>query len=257
MTQAMAVVEGVAINCSALVPTAMRISSDCNNEVSFGVFTLNLDHVVKLRRSAEFRAAYRKARYVTADGYPIVWAGRLSGAKVQRVTGSDLVIPLCEAAARAGQPVYLFGSTFASLAGAARRLKGTIPNLEIAGTLSPEAQFEPTSEFAGKYARHIAESGAKICLVALGAPKQEIFTSFAVGQTAGVAFVCIGAGLDFLSGAQARAPLWARNIGAEWLWRLLSDPARLGRRYLDCLAVLPFLLLTSLSAKRSTLQPFN
>lgn len=257
MTRAMAVVEGVAINCEALVPTAMRISSDCNNELSFGVFTLNLDHVVKLRRSAEFRAAYRKARYVTADGYPIVWAGRLSGAKVERIAGSDLVIPLCQAAARAGQPVYLFGSTFASLAGAARHLKSTIPKLEIAGALSPEPQFEATSVSAEIYARHIAQSGAKICLVALGAPKQEIFTSRAVSQTTGVAFVCIGAGLDFLSGAQVRAPHWARSIGAEWLWRLLSDPARLWRRYLDCIVVLPMLLLTSLSAKRFPPQPFN
>jgi N-acetylglucosaminyldiphosphoundecaprenol N-acetyl-beta-D-mannosaminyltransferase len=257
MTQAMPVVEGVAINCDALLPTAMRISSDCNNELSFGVFTLNLDHVVKLRRNAEFRAAYRKARYVTADGYPIVWAGRLSGAKVQRVTGSDLVIPLCEAAASAGQPVFLFGSTFASLAGAARRLKDKIPKLEIAGVLAPEARFDPTSEVAAQYARQISASGAKICLIALGAPKQEIFTSLAVGQTTGVAFVCVGAGLDFLSGVQTRAPRWARHMGLEWLWRLLRDPARLGRRYLDCLVVLPILIFTSLSSKRASAQPNN
>ena len=251
MSKAMAIVEGVEINCEALDVTAKRISRDCDGERSFGVFTLNLDHVVKLRRSPEFRAAYRKARYVTADGYPIVWASHLSGAKVQRVAGSDLVIPICETAARAGQPIFLFGSTFVSLAGAARRLENLIPDLEIAGVLAPEAQFVPTSDTASEYAQHIAGSGAKICLVALGAPKQEIFTSRAIDQTTGVAFVCIGAGLDYLSGTQARAPRWVRNNGGEWLWRLLSDPVRLGRRYLDCIAVLPHLLFTSLSAKRS------
>jgi exopolysaccharide biosynthesis WecB/TagA/CpsF family protein len=249
------VIEGVTINCDALIPTAQRISRDCDTGTSFSVFTLNLDHLVKLRRSAAFRAAYRKARYVTADGFPIVLAGRLKGAEVSRVTGSDLIVPLCAAAAHADQPVYLFGSSFESLAGAARTLKSHVPELEIVGASAPEANFEPTSERAASYARQIAESGAKICFVALGAPKQELFSVSAQGQTTGIAFVCIGAGLDFLSGIQKRAPRWAQAIGGEWLWRLASDPARFGRRYLDCLLVLPSLVWQALGGQRSSRPP--
>ena len=70
-------VEKGKINCEALVPTNARIAGDCDTCSSFAVLAINLDHVVKLRRSAEFRAAYRKALYVLADGNPIVWAGRL------------------------------------------------------------------------------------------------------------------------------------------------------------------------------------
>ncbi len=240
-------VEGVPVNCEALLPTSARISRDCDRGSSFGVFTLNLDHVVKLRRNAEFRAAYRAARYVTADGLPIVWAGRLTGLNVGRVTGADLIEPLCAAAAKSGQPVFLFGGRFEALAGAARHLTAQCPALNIAGALAPEANFDPTSGQAVAYAHLIAESGAKICFVALGAPKQEVFTSVAVEVTQGVAFVCIGAGLDFLAGTQTRAPKLVQALGAEWLWRLLSNPGRMAKRYLECLLVLPSVLLPSLT----------
>jgi N-acetylglucosaminyldiphosphoundecaprenol N-acetyl-beta-D-mannosaminyltransferase len=240
-------VEGVPINCEALIPTSARISNDCDRGSSFGVFTLNLDHIVKLRRNADFRVAYRAARYVTADGLPIVWAGRLTGANVGRVTGADLVEPVCAAAARSGQPVFLFGGRFEALAGAARRLVDQCPGLNIVGAVAPEANFDPTSEQATIYARMIAQSGAKICFVALGAPKQEFFTSLAVKETHGVAFVCIGAGLDFIAGTQMRAPKWMQTLGIEWLWRLLSNPTRMARRYFDCLLVLPSVLFPRLS----------
>jgi N-acetylglucosaminyldiphosphoundecaprenol N-acetyl-beta-D-mannosaminyltransferase len=243
-------VEGVPINCDSLLPTSARISKDCENGSSFGVFTLNLDHVVKLRHNADFRAAYGAARYVTADGLPIVWAGRLTGANVGRVTGADLIEPVCAAAAQSGQPVFLFGGRFEALAGAARHLVEHCPGLNIAGVCAPEANFDPRSEQAVAYARLIAESGAKICFVALGAPKQEFFSAMAIAETNGVAFVCIGAGLDFLAGTQKRAPRWIQALGAEWMWRLLSDPGRMARRYFNCLLVLPSVLFPAFARPR-------
>jgi exopolysaccharide biosynthesis WecB/TagA/CpsF family protein len=243
------IVEGIEVNCTSLGATAERIAADAKLDQSFSVFTLNLDHVVKLRRSGDFRDAYRNARYVTADGFPIVWAGRLRGARAERVTGADLIEPLCREAAKAGTPVFLFGSTSAALTGASRTLSSRCPGLRIAGVASPSAGFEPGSQSAVAYAHQIAASGAKICFVALGAPKQELFAATALAEAPGVAFVCIGAGLDFLAGVQSRAPRWVRALAAEWLWRLLSNPWRLGRRYLACLIVLPSVLLSS--AQRS------
>jgi len=245
------IVEGIEVNCTSLGATAERIAGDAKQAQSFCVFTLNLDHVVKLRRNKDFRDAYRNARYITADGFPIVWAGRLRGTRAERVTGSDLIEPLCQEAAKAGLPVFLFGSTNASLTGAARVLTTRCPGLRIAGVASPSAAFEPGSQSAIAFAHQIAASGAKICFVALGAPKQEVFAATVLAHAPGVAFVCIGAGLDFLAGVQARAPSWARAIGSEWLWRLLSNPWRLGRRYLDCMVVLPSVLLSSIAAQRS------
>jgi UDP-N-acetyl-D-mannosaminuronic acid transferase (WecB/TagA/CpsF family) len=61
--------------------------------------------------------------------------------------------------------------------------------------------------------------------------------------------VSIGAGLDFIAGHQTRAPLWVRRIAMEWLWRMLTNPRRLTRRYLDCILILPGLTFVALAAR--------
>jgi exopolysaccharide biosynthesis WecB/TagA/CpsF family protein len=214
----------------------------------FSVATLNLDHVVKLGRYPAFRAAYAAHSHVTADGNSVVWLSRLAGQReVALVPGSDLIAPVAALAARAGAPVGLFGATEASLAAAARALKAMTPGLEIALTLAPPMGFDPAGEAADCSIRAIAESGARVVFLALGAPKQECFAARAQLLLPGTGFLSIGAGLDFLSGAQKRAPAWVRAVAAEWLWRLADNPRRLGGRYAACLAALPTLTLQALA----------
>lgn len=235
-------VEGVSVNSVSLKSTVNQIISDCRQGGSFSVFTLNLDHIVKLRRDKEFQNTYKTARYITADGFPIVWAGRLQGVDVDRVTGADLIEPLCAACERSQTSVYLFGSSFRALAGASSYLTGHYPDLKIVGVSAPKFGFVPGSQAAAEEAKRIAESGARLCFVALGAPKQELFAAAAMDFAPQTAFVCIGAGLDYLAGVQSRAPRWVQTVGAEWLWRLASAPRRLGRRYMRCLLILPSFL---------------
>ena len=78
-----------------------------------------------------------------------------------------------------------------------------------------------------------------------GAPKQEIFAARAVARDVPIGFVCIGAGLDFLVGAQVRAPAIMQRFGLEWLWRLASDPGRLAKRYARCAIVLAEIALVA------------
>jgi UDP-N-acetyl-D-mannosaminuronic acid transferase (WecB/TagA/CpsF family) len=127
------VVEGVNVETWSLDEAASRICDRAGGGTSFSVFTLNLDHIVKLRRDGAFRAAYDRARIVLADGFPIVLAGRLQGRRVSRTTGADLIEPLCGEAARRGLPVFLFGSTTESLAAAARHLEARHKGLVVAG----------------------------------------------------------------------------------------------------------------------------
>ena len=80
-------------------------------------------------------------------------------------------------------------------------------------------------------------------LVALGAPKQELFADRALARHPRLGFVCIGAGLDFISSEQARAPKALHGTGLEWLWRLALQPRRLARRYWMCARLLAELAL--------------
>jgi len=92
----------------------------------------------------------------------------------------------------------------------------------------------------------LAESGARLCFIALGAPKQEIFAARGRTQVPDVGFASIGAGLDFLSGHQVRAPRIMRLLAMEWFWRALQSPARMVPRYAKCFAILPGLTIQAL-----------
>jgi len=101
----------------------------------------------------------------------------------------------------------------------------------------PPAEFEPDSEAADEAIAVIKQSRARICLVALGAPRQELFSARALDATTGIAFLGIGASLDFIAGTQTRCPQLLRRLNLEWAWRALSDPRRLAPRYVACAAL--------------------
>ncbi|MBL3594265.1 WecB/TagA/CpsF family glycosyltransferase [Rhodovulum sulfidophilum] len=205
----------------------------------FAVATLNLDHVVKLTRDPAFRAAYLAQSHVTADGNPVVWLSRLAGQRVELVPGSDLIGPVFALAARYALPVAFLGSTAETLERAREVVEDGYPGLRVVAALAPPMGFDPDDAAADEMIEELRRSGARICMVALGAPKQERFAARAAPRLPGTGFLSIGASLDFVAGRQRRAPRWVRRIASEWLWRMLSDPARLGRRYLDCLLILP------------------
>lgn len=217
----------------------------------FSVATLNLDHVVKLKRDPAFRAAYAAHSHVTADGNPIVWLSKLAGQRdVTLMPGSELIEPLAAMAAEQGVPVGLFGATDASLDAAAEALRARHPTLNIVITLSPPMGFDPDGPMADDAIAQIQTAGARLVFLALGAPKQERFAARAQQTLTETGFLSIGAGLDFISGAQVRAPKWVRAIAGEWVWRLLSSPKRLALRYWDCILAMPGLTLKALSARR-------
>ena len=223
-------------------------------QTGFAVATLNLDHVVKLRQNKRFRQAYDKQTHVTADGRPVVWLSRCSGQSVDLVTGSDLVKPLAQLCADMSVPVALFGSTDRVLNAAKATLQDCYPGLVVAATVAPPMGFDPDSAQADALLGDVARSGARVCLLALGAPKQEILAARALKSYPQMGFLSVGASLDFIAGTQVRAPRLMRALAMEWLWRLLRDPRRLAIRYGACLALLPHLLLRAMFTRRSGAQ---
>ncbi len=243
-------VEGVAINCASVDEAVDNIIFETRRGGSFSVFTINLDHVVKLRKDFRFREAYKRARYILADGFPIVMAGRLLGRKLRRSCGSDLVLPLCRRANKERMKVFLFGASEETLAECVDVLKKENPALNIVGVHSPQRGFDPFSEAATKAIAKIRDLGPDICFVALGAPKQEMFADRCTQETRNTAFVCIGAGLDFISGKQRRAPAVFQSAGLEWLWRLATEPIRLGGRYMESAKIFPSVIVSALLESR-------
>jgi N-acetylglucosaminyldiphosphoundecaprenol N-acetyl-beta-D-mannosaminyltransferase len=198
------------------------------------VVTPNVDHVVIADRGDDFCAAYAGADLSLADGQPIVWVSRLLGAPLpEKVSGSDLLLPLMRRAADRRWRVFLCGAAPGVADAAAERLRCEL-GVDVVGTAAPYVRVaagEPDPE-GDAAAAAIRGSRADLVLVAFGAPKQELWMHARRTELAPTVLLGIGASLDFVAGRVRRAPRWVSNAGLEWLWRLAREPRRLWRRYL-------------------------
>lgn len=229
----------VSVNVPHWVALERHISGRLRAGEGFTLATVNLDHLVKLRSDARFRRAYAAQDLIVADGHPVVWLSRLAGRRVDLIPGSDAILPLTRIAAAHRKTLALVGSTGASLAAAKAYLEYQVPGTRIVATIAPPMGFDPEGLSADLILEEIEASGADMVLIALGAPKQEIFAAHGRQKLEDVGFVSIGAGLDFFSGSQVRAPEWMRAFALEWLWRVLQQPSRMIPRYARCFAILP------------------
>ncbi len=236
------------------MPTRSALEAEIQHRFArrqgFALATVNLDHLVKMADSPAFLEAYAAQDLVVADGRPIVWLSWLAGQLVELMPGSDMVVPLCEMAARANVSVALVGSTQDALEDASAVLQGQVAGLEISLLEAPSGVFDPSGDEASQILQHLHDQGIGLCFLALGAPKQEVLAARGRQMAPGVGFASIGAGLDFLGGHQHRAPLWMRRLALEWLWRALSSPVRMVPRYARCLAILPGQVRLALKQRR-------
>jgi N-acetylglucosaminyldiphosphoundecaprenol N-acetyl-beta-D-mannosaminyltransferase len=195
------------------------------------VFTPNVDHVVQAEENREFRSAYDGASLSLADGVPILWAARLLGCPLpEKVSGSDLVLPLMERAARRRYRVYLLGAGPGVADKAARQFRAmgvNVCGLDGAIVRDPHNGIE-----RAPILERLRAAAPDLVLVALGAPKQELFIHESREYLGRAVAIAVGAALDFVTGTVKRAPRWMSRSGLEWLYRLGCEPRRLWRRYL-------------------------
>lgn len=244
--------EGFCIRVNLHTPAeALRFVGDrIAKGEGFALATLNLDHVVKLATSPEFLDAYLRHDAVTADGFPIVWAGRIQGVSLVRTTGSDLFLPMLNLAAEAGAKIALVGTTGPALEAASKNIAARFPKIRIALTEAPPFGFDPASAEAAAVLERVRDSGAALCFLALGAPKQEELAARGRAIAPNVGFLSVGASVDFIAGTQRRAPRWVQRCNVEWLWRLGTNPRRLMIRYAFCAAILPGLLVRAFLSRK-------
>lgn len=232
----------VAVNVADMAALRDAVSARFASGAGFALATINLDHLVKLRQDYGFARAYLAQDFVVADGNPIVWLSRMAARPVTLLPGSELVVPLTQMAAAAGVKVALVGSTEPALQAAAQALEAQVEGLQVVAKIAPPMGFDPMGDGAAEVLAQVNASGAGLAFLALGAPKQEMLAARGRELAPSVGFASIGAGLDFLAGTQKRAPKWVQAIAMEWLWRMLSSPARLAGRYARCFWILPSLV---------------
>lgn len=218
---------------------------DGNQSCRF-VVTPNVDHIVQLDTNQKLQIAYRNAALVVADGKPVAWAAKLLGKPLPgTVPGSDLVPAIFDNAQQNQMPLKVF--LLGAMPGVAERAKLNIekqwPVVQVVGVHSPAFGFEKDPAYCDEICKMVNATDAQLLLVGVGAPKQELWVNAHAPRLSVNAALCIGATIDFLAGEKARAPVWMRKLGLEWLHRMCTEPKRLAKRYFIDAMVFPRLMV--------------
>lgn len=189
---------------------------------------VNADCINIAATNRDYRKSMASMDWVFVDGIGMRIAGRLLQQPIRdNVNGTDLFPRLCEVLARNGQRLYLLGARPGLAAATAAWASEHFPGLQIAGT--QDGYYAPSDE--AHIVANIRASRADVLLVALGAPRQEAWIEKHMAACNTTIAIGVGGLFDYYGGRIPRAPLWMRRIGIEWIFRLLQEPARLGRRY--------------------------
>lgn len=193
---------------------------------------VNVDQALRVIENEYSNEIFRNAELVFTDGKPVVWMAKaLKRPIMQKVSGPDLMLKLCERAAQKGHKIFLLGAGPGVAEQAARNLERDYPGLVCVGTYSPPFGFEKDSAEMEKIISMLRESGADQLFVGMGSPKQDIFIYENMAKYQIPVSYSMGAALDFIGGGAKRAPKWMCECGLEWFHRFLQNPKRLFKRY--------------------------
>ncbi len=223
--------------------------------------TLNPEMAVEARRDSYFQNIINKADLVIPDGTGIILAGKIINRRIplKKISGIDLIYKICEADFVKNKKIYLVGGEeriakkaaealskkydYLNIVGAEEGLeipntKYQIPNqYQISKSLKISSIQYPVSsnnlsELNNKLIQRINKAEPDILFVAFGSPKQEKWIADNLKKMPSVKLAMgVGGSFDFISGKIKRAPLAFRNLGLEWLWRLILEPWRIKRIY--------------------------
>lgn len=190
------------------------------------IYTPNPEIVMAGYENPKFREVLNQADLCTPDGIGVVYASRMLKDPVpERVAGFDLTCGLLKSIAKTGEGVFLFGAKPGVAEKAKANLEKTYPGLVVAGC--HDGYFKPEDEDG--IVSQINDSGAKLLLVCLGAPKQELWIHRNRNKLKVNLCMGVGGALDVFAGEVKRAPDIFIKMNLEWFYRFCKQPSRLGR----------------------------
>lgn len=223
------------------MPFGLRLSTESAREIAEAavaappaegvslVVTPNIDHIAMLRRSPALAGAYRRAARVVCDGWPVQRYARWCGLPVARVTGCEITTELMRMGPYAAWHRFFFVVDSTLTEQAVRAWAGS-KGVE-AQTAVPPFGFERDGAYCQALAGAIAQHGTTILVMAVGAPRSEIFIDTHRDELPKCWAFCVGQAVKIELGLVQRASRGWQSAGLEWLWRLRQEPRRLARRY--------------------------
>ena len=198
------------------------------------VVTPNIDHIATIRRSPALAKAYDNAARIVCDGWPVQLYARFCGLQVARVTGCEITAELMRMAPAAKSQRFFFVVDSVETETAVTAWAGR--HGVLSATNIPPFGFERDVGYCERLAQSIRLHDTTVLLMAVGAPRSEVFVdSYRTLLPPCWAF-CVGQAVKIELGLVRRASSRWQSVGLEWLWRLIQEPSRLAKRYVTAAA---------------------
>ncbi len=222
---------GMRIDETSIAHTTSLIENRIAKNRSGYVCVSNVHMCMETFDHPDFRNVVNSADLVVPDGKPLAIGMKLLGSTTtEQVRGADLTKELLKLADKKKLVIGLYGGTEEAVGSFMNFIKLGYPSVRVGSAISPPFRLLDDREDE-RFVREINEAGVQILFVGLGCPKQEKWMAEHRGRVNAV-MVGVGAVFDFLSGEKKEAPRLVQKLGVEWLFRLVSEPKRLWRRYL-------------------------
>ena len=180
-------------------------------------------------KNEKYRSVLSQNDAVFADGIGMHVACKLLGLSMKdNLNGTDLFPALCEKIQETGHGLYLLGSRPGVCEAMIENVWKSWPGVAVRGY---HHGYFKDGEIPS-IVEDINRSRAQILLVALGAPRQELLIDQILPELRLPVVMGVGGLFDFMSRRIPRAPAWMREMGLEWLYRLIQEPGRLWKRYI-------------------------
>ena len=245
---------GVGVHAVDLEGTLKLVAEDIGKQGKGFICLAPAHNVMACRKDPGLRVVFNHSLLNVPDGMGVVWLLRLLGHPAGRVYGPDLLIAACEKGLENGWRHFFLGGAPDVASRLIAELQNRFPKLKQAGSYSPSFFGGTRANETQAMVKQINASRADIVWVGLGSPKQEHWMSEFRPYLNAPLLIGVGAAFDFLSGTKPQAPVWIQRIGLEWLFRLVSEPRRLWRRYANYPLFVLLAMMQILGLKRYPLE---
>ena len=210
---------------AALTEELQRLTRE---ERAIAVDFSNTQIVTLRRHDPNFREISRRFDYFVPDGMPLIWCLNAQGARLRDRVYGPIFMPRCVLASPAPFKHYFLGGSTECLARLKEFFLRKNPNLLIVG--ARHGYFAPEEE--PEIVEEIVRLSPDFIWIGLGTPKQHFWIARNRDKIPRGILLPVGFAFDVNAGTKSDAPKWMQRLGLTWVFRVISEPARLGPRYL-------------------------